>query len=135
MNVQRLDHLVLTVRSVERTAEFYARLLGMEVVRFGAGRTALRFGEQKINLHEQGAEIEPHAARPTPGSADLCFIVDASPGEVVEQLARLGVEIVEGPAPRTGALGPITSVYFRDPDGNLIEVSSYGGGPGGRAGR
>jgi catechol 2,3-dioxygenase-like lactoylglutathione lyase family enzyme len=98
----------------------------MEVVTFGAGRKALAFGQQKFNLHEAGREFEPKAERPTPGSADLCLIADGSLNEVTDHLRACGVPILEGPVQRTGALGPITSVYFRDPDQNLIEVSTYG---------
>ena len=132
MRVVSLDHLVLTVRSVEATCAFYAGVLGMEVVTFGEGRKALTFGSQKINLHEQGKEFEPKAAQPTPGSADLCLITDAPLSEVIEHLTSLGVPILEGPVDQTGAVGPIRSVYFRDPDANLIEVSVYervGGDP------
>lgn len=125
MRVISLDHLVLTVRSIETTCAFYASVLGMEVVTFGEGRKALTIGSQKINLHEQGKEFEPKAAQPTPGSADLCFITDAPLSEIIEHLNSLGVAILEGPVGRTGAVGPIRSVYFRDPDANLIEVSVY----------
>ena len=123
MRVVSLDHLVLTVRSAEATCAFYARVLGMEVVTFGEGRKALAFGSQKINLHERGQEFEPKAGRPTPGSADLCFLTDARLSEVLEHLNSLGVPILEGPVARTGAVGPLRSVYFRDPDANLVEVS------------
>jgi catechol 2,3-dioxygenase-like lactoylglutathione lyase family enzyme len=123
MQIEGLDHLVLTVADVGRTRDFYERVLGMEPVVFGEGRHALAFGAQKINLHEAGREFEPKAAVPTPGSADLCFLTHAPVAEVVEHLAATGVEILEGPVRRTGAAGPITSVYLRDPDGNLIEVS------------
>ena len=123
MRIEVLDHLVLTVADIDRTRDFYERVLGMEPVVFGEGRHALAFGAQKINLHEAGREFEPKATVPTPGSADLCFLTDAPVAEVVEHLAANGVEILEGPVRRTGAAGPITSVYFRDPDGNLIEVS------------
>jgi catechol 2,3-dioxygenase-like lactoylglutathione lyase family enzyme len=125
MRVVSLDHLVLTVRSVEATCAFYASVLRMEVVTFGEGRKALAFGSQKINLHERGKEFEPKAAHPTPGSADVCFLTDAPLSEVIEHLNSLGVPILEGPVARTGAVGPIRSVYFRDPDANLIEVSVY----------
>jgi catechol 2,3-dioxygenase-like lactoylglutathione lyase family enzyme len=125
MKVDHLDHLVLTVESIPATCEFYARVLGTEVVTFGDNRQALAFGAQKINLHEAGKEWEPKAHRPTPGSADLCFITLTPLADVVEHLRRCGVEIVEGPVKRTGATCPITSVYFRDPDLNLIEVSNY----------
>lgn len=123
MNIDRLDHLVLTVRDVDATCAFYSRVLGMEAVVFGAGRRALSFGRQKINLHRAGAPIAPHAASPTPGSADLCLISQTPLPEVLTHLQREGVAVELGPVRRTGALGPITSVYFRDPDCNLIEVS------------
>ena len=125
MRIDRLDHLVLTVASIEAAAEFYTRVLGMEVVTFGAGRTALAFGTSKINLHEAGKEFEPKARRPTPGSADICLIVEDGITEVMAELAAAGVDTEEGPVPRTGATGPITSCYLRDPDGNLIELSNY----------
>ena len=121
----RLDHLVLTVRDLEAAVRFYTEVLGMERVTFGAGRTALRFGGQKINLHVAGQEIEPNAAHPTPGSADLCFIMEQPLDAVVEHLRNCGVPLVLGPVPRTGALGPIQSIYLRDPDGNLVELSCY----------
>lgn len=120
-----LDHFVLTVRDVEATCAFYTRVLGMEVVRFGAGRTALRFGRQKINLHPLENAITLKADRPMPGSADVCFIAETPIAQVVEHLRACGVEIIEGPSERAGALGPIRSVYFRDPDLNLVEVSNY----------
>ncbi len=120
-----LDHLVLTVSDIEATVAFYARALGMLDVTFGAGRRALAFGNSKINLHQAGAEIAPHAARPTRGSADLCLITSTPLGQVVASLVRQGIPVEDGPVPRTGALGPITSVYIRDPDENLIEISRY----------
>jgi catechol 2,3-dioxygenase-like lactoylglutathione lyase family enzyme len=126
MRIERLDHLVLTVRDIAATCDFYSTVLGMQVVTFGAGRKALAFGQQKFNLHEAGREFEPKADRPTPGSADLCLIADGPLNEVIDHLRTCGVSILEGPVPRTGALGPIASVYFRDPDHNLIEVSTYG---------
>ena len=126
MNIDRLDHLVLTVRDVDATCAFYSRVLGMEEVVFGAGRRALAFGRQKINLHSAGSAIAPHAASPTPGSADLCLITRTPMGEILAHLRGEGVVVELGPVPRTGALGPILSVYFRDPDGNLIEVSVEG---------
>ena len=125
IRIDRLDHLVLTVASIERTSSFYSRVLGMRVVRFGEGRTALAFGAQKINLHEVGSEIEPRAHRPTPGAADLCLVSDTPLDDVVDHLQQCGVAIIEGPVMKTGAVGPIRSVYFRDPDDNLIEVSEY----------
>ena len=125
MKIDRLDHLVLTVKSIPATCEFYARVLGMDILTFGDNRKALAFGSQKINLHEFGKEVEPKAHRPTPGSADLCFLTRLSIKDVIEHLNRCGVQILEGPVKRTGALGQIESVYFRDPDLNLIEVSNY----------
>ncbi len=123
MRVVSLDHLVLTVHSVEATCAFYASVLGMEVVAFGEGRKALVFGSQKINLHEHGREFEPKAGQPTPGSADLCFLTDTPPEKVMEQLNARGVPIVDGPVTRSGAVGPIRSVYIRDPDDNLVEIA------------
>lgn len=123
--IDRLDHLILTVKNVDVTCAFYSRVLGMQIVTFDNGRKALAFGSQKINLHEQGKEFEPKAKNPAPGSADLCFITSVGLSDVVAHLHVLGVLIIEGPVRRTGALGPITSVYFRDPDLNLIEVSNY----------
>jgi len=125
MEIDRLDHLVLTVENIAATCEFYVTVLGMEVVTFGDNRKALIFGSQKINLHEIGKEFEPKAHRPTPGSADLCFITSVPLEKVIEHLQRQGIEITEGPVKRTGASGQIESVYFRDPDMNLIEVSNY----------
>jgi catechol 2,3-dioxygenase-like lactoylglutathione lyase family enzyme len=125
MKVDRIDHIVLTVADVDATCRFYASALGMEVVTFGGGRKALSFGRQKINLHRYRAEFEPKAKIPTPGSADLCLIADHSMDDVLRHFAGLGIEVEEGPVQRTGALGPMISVYFRDPDGNLIEVSNY----------
>ncbi len=125
MNIERLDHLVLTVADIERTCAFYTRVLGMEVVNFGEGRTALKFGQQKINLHPADRIPGLVADRPTPGSGDLCFITAVPLGEVIAHLARCGVPIVAGPGPRAGAIGTIQSVYIRDPDQNLVEISNY----------
>lgn len=125
MTIARIDHIVLTVARIPVTCDFYSRALGMEVVTFGQGRKALSFGNQKINLHEAGREFEPKAIRPTPGSADLCFIVAGSLDAAIDHLRAEGVSIEEGPVERTGATGPIRSVYIRDPDGNLIELSEY----------
>lgn len=125
MKIERLDHLVLTVKSIAATCEFYTKVLGMEVVRFGENRTALGFGMQKINLHEQGKELTHVAHRPTPGSADLCFITENPIETVVRHLGDCGVPIEEGPVRRNGAMGAMQSVYFRDPDRNLLEVSKY----------
>jgi catechol 2,3-dioxygenase-like lactoylglutathione lyase family enzyme len=129
MHVERLDHLVLTVRDVEVTAAFYERVLGMERVSFGEGRCALRFGVSKINLHPSSAPLPPHAAFPTSGSADLCFITAIPITEVLRHIGQCGITLEQGPVARSGALGAITSVYFRDPDGNLIEVSAYDRSP------
>lgn len=125
MHIEAIDHLVLTVKDISATLDFYSCVLGMEIVTFGAGRHALRFGHQKINLHEQGCELEPKAVRPTPGSADLCFVTQTPLTEVIAQLTRYGIVLVDGPVTRTGAIGPILSVYLRDPDLNLIELSNY----------
>lgn len=126
INLDRLDHLVLTVRDLEAACAFYESVLGMRRESFGQGRTALHFGRQKLNLHQAGREFEPKALKPTPGSADLCFLAATPIAEVVARLQACGVAIEQGPVARTGAEGPITSVYFRDPDGNLIEVSHPG---------
>ncbi len=125
MEIERLDHLVLTVKDIEATCEFYARVLGMQAVTFGEGRKALAFGSQRINLHQQGKEFKPRAGRPTPGSADLCFITRTPLAQVIERLRAQNVEILEGPVQRAGAMGTLSSIYFRDPDLNLIEVSNY----------
>ena len=125
MRIDRLDHLVLTVQNIEGTCDFYSRVLGMKVVTFGNDRKALQFGRQKINLHERGKEFDPKAANPTPGSGDLCFITETPLSQVMGHIRSCGVEIIEGPVRRTGAVGPIESIYLRDPDGNLIEVSNY----------
>jgi catechol 2,3-dioxygenase-like lactoylglutathione lyase family enzyme len=125
MQVDRLDHIVLTVADVAATCAFYERVLGMQAVTFGGGRKALSFGNQKINLHQAGREFEPKAAVPTPGSADLCLVSKVPLDQVIAHLHSCGVPILEGPVQRTGAMGPITSVYFRDPDDNLIEVCNY----------
>lgn len=125
IRIDRLDHLVLTVASIDKTCEFYSGVLGMQVTRFGEGRTALTFGRQKINLHEVGREFAPRAAHATAGSGDLCLISAVPLEEVIAHLDARGVTIIEGPVEKTGATGAIRSVYFRDPDGNLVEVSEY----------
>lgn len=125
MRVDRLDHLVLTVADIGATVGFYTQVLGMKAVTFGPGRTALTFGISKINLHEAGREFEPKALRPTPGSADVCLVVDDDIDEVIAELAAAAIAIEEGPVARTGATGPIVSCYIRDPDQNLIELSNY----------
>ena len=123
--IDRIDHLVLTVFDLERTIDFYSRVLGMEPVTFAEGRRGLAFGRQKLNLHQAGREFEPKALKPGPGAIDLCFISGTPLAQVMEELKSHGVAIIAGPVPKTGALGPMMSVYFRDPDGNLIEVSNY----------
>ena len=125
IKIERLDHLVLTVASIERTVQFYETVLGMSAVTFGPqNRVALTFGNQKINLHEEGREFEPKAKMPTAGSGDLCFIVEDF-AAVEKHLAACGIEIEVDASPRTGATGPIQSIYIRDPDENLIELSTY----------
>jgi catechol 2,3-dioxygenase-like lactoylglutathione lyase family enzyme len=124
MRIDRLDHFVLTVASIERTCDFYTRVLGMEVTTFGARRRALLFGQQKINLHQAGRELEPKARLPTPGSADFCLIASTPLEDVVRHLQQLDVPIEEGPVERTGSAGPILSIYIRDPNGNLVEISN-----------
>ena len=125
MKIERIDHLVLTVRDIAATCDYYSRVLGMQVATFGGDRKALQFGRQKINLHEHGKEFEPKALYPTPGSGDLCFITEVPLPQVVDHVRSCGVQVIEGPVRRTGAVGPIESIYVRDPDGNLIEVSNY----------
>lgn len=119
-----LDHLVLTVADVEATCRWYARTLGMEPIHFAEGRRALHFGQTKINLHPAGAEFEPKALRPTPGSADLCFVTCEPLAQVETHLRSLGVAVELGPVERTGASGPLLSLYIRDPDGNLVEIAN-----------
>jgi catechol 2,3-dioxygenase-like lactoylglutathione lyase family enzyme len=125
ITIDRIDHIVITAFDLERTIDFYARVLGMEPITFAGGRRGLAFGRQKINLHQSGREFDPKALKPTPGSMDLCFITETPLEAVMAELKAHGVAIAEGPVPKTGALGPMSSVYFRDPDGNLIEVSNY----------
>ncbi|MEL6585105.1 MAG: VOC family protein [Pseudomonadota bacterium] len=127
MQVTGLDHLVLTVADPEASAAWYGRTLGTQTQAFtatdGSLRLALSFGAQKINLHPADAPFAPHAAHPKPGTADLCFLSEAPPQAWIDHLTGLGVEVLEGPVPRTGATGPILSVYLRDPDGNLLEIA------------
>jgi catechol 2,3-dioxygenase-like lactoylglutathione lyase family enzyme len=126
MKIDRLDHLVLTVKDIDASCAFYSQVLGMDVMTFGEGRKALAFGRQKINLHLHGNEFDPKADKPMPGSADLCFITLVPLQEVAAHLHKMGIQILEGPIQRTGAVGPIMSVYIRDPDLNLVEISNYG---------
>ena len=125
MKISHLDHLVLTVADIKTTCQFYQSALNFEVISFGDNRKALQFGSQKINLHQVGKEFEPKAYHPTVGSADLCFIAETPLEEVIKHLQQLNIKIVEGPIQRTGAVGKIVSVYLRDPDQNLIEISNY----------
>jgi catechol 2,3-dioxygenase-like lactoylglutathione lyase family enzyme len=125
MQIARLDHLVLTVADIGKTCDFYTKVLGMEVVQFGEGRTALRFGQQKINLHPSDNIPGLVADKPTAGSGDLCFITETPIAEVVAHLKACNVPIITGPGPRAGAIGTIISVYIRDPDQNLVEISNY----------
>lgn len=124
MRIRAIDHVVLTVRDLEQTLSFYERALGMTPMTFGDGRIALAFGDQKLNLHEAGREFEPKAAAPTPGSLDLCLLTDTPLDEVTEHLAGVGVAIELGPVEKTGARRALRSLYLRDPDGNLIEISN-----------
>jgi len=126
MDLTGIDHFVLTVEDVEATCAFYADVLGAETETFGGGRRAIRFGDQKINLHPAGDEYEPRAARPTPGAGDFCVTAGTSIERVVGDLREAGAEIVEGPVERTGAMGSMTSLYIRDPDDNLVEIAAYG---------
>jgi catechol 2,3-dioxygenase-like lactoylglutathione lyase family enzyme len=124
--VMRLvTHYGIEQADIDRTIDFYSRVLGMEPVTFAGGRRALAFGQQKLNLHQAGREYEPKALRPAPGAIDLCFIAATPLDAVIESLKAQQVAIIQGPVPKTGALGPMQSVYFRDPDGNLVEVSHY----------
>ena len=122
MRIRSLDHIVLTCADPEATVAFYERV-GMTREEFAGGRVALRFGDQKINLHRAGAEFQPHAALPRPGTGDFCLLVDGSLDDVIAHLEREGIAIEVGPVDRTGALGPLRSVYVRDPDGNLVEFA------------
>jgi catechol 2,3-dioxygenase-like lactoylglutathione lyase family enzyme len=124
MQVKSLDHLVLTVRDLQAAIDFYTAALGMQEVSFAGGRKALAFGTQKINLHLAGREFEPKAKHPTPGSADLCFLTDTPVEQYASRLGSLGIEVIEGPVARTGAVGPLLSIYLRDPDANLIEIAN-----------
>jgi catechol 2,3-dioxygenase-like lactoylglutathione lyase family enzyme len=125
MQIERIDHLVLTVQNVEASCTFYTKVLGMKAVAFQGGRKAVVFGNQKINFHESGQEFDPKASRPTPGSADLCLIANEPLTKIKSHLDNCGVIIIEGPVDRTGALGPMSSIYIRDPDQNLIEIAVY----------
>lgn len=125
MKISHLDHFVLTVADIPTTINFYCSVMGMQAETFGEGRKALTFGRQKINLHQVGKEFEPKAQHVQAGSADLCFILEGELDVAMQHVKEQGVDIIEGLVQRTGAQGPINSFYFRDPDGNLIEISSY----------
>jgi catechol 2,3-dioxygenase-like lactoylglutathione lyase family enzyme len=127
VSITGFDHLVLTVTDLDETVVLYERALGMTCVTFAEGRRALEFGQNKINLHLAGQEFLPHARQPAPGSADFCLVTATPVHEVIAHLAAEGITVEDGPVPRTGAAGPITSVYIRDPDGNLVEIASYDG--------
>ncbi|MGI9318368.1 MAG: VOC family protein [bacterium] len=127
MKIVELDHFVLTVKDIEATVKFYTKVLGMESEQFvggGAERTALKFGHQKINLHQLGNEFKPVADKPLAGSGDFCLITETPVEEIVQELERYGIQVVEGPVRKTGAIGPLWSIYLRDPDNNLIEISN-----------
>ena len=124
MQVDSLDHIVFTVRNLQATIDFYTSALGMTEVTFAGGRKALAFGTQKINLHLAGREFEPKADRPVPGSADVCFLTETPVDQFAAHLGKLGIKVIEGPVPKTGAIGPLTSIYIRDPDHNLIEIAN-----------
>jgi len=125
MNITHLDHFVLTVTNIETTVDFYQRVLGLEKQIFANNRVALKFGDQKINLHQVGNEFVPNARAPTPGSADLCFVMQSPLPVALQHVRDCGVDILEGPVARTGATGPVMSFYFRDPDLNLVELCHY----------
>ncbi len=126
MKIERIDHFVLTVRDLDATCDFYLRVLGMQLVTFGGDRKALKFSNQKINLHQVGKEFEPKALNATPGSADICFITTTPLGQVIDFMILSGIDLLEQKTvSRTGAMGNIESIYLRDPDGNLIEISNY----------
>jgi catechol 2,3-dioxygenase-like lactoylglutathione lyase family enzyme len=126
MKILHIDHFVLTVADIQKTCHFYNTVLGMEVITFGEGRKALGFGRNKINLHQSGKEFEPKARYPVPGSGDFCLITEEPIERVIQHLEACGIVIEAGPVAKIGAAGPMTSVYFRDPDGNLVEISNYG---------
>jgi len=125
LDIQIIDHIVLTVIDIKKTCNFYSEVLGMEKIKFGNNRKALKFNNQKINLHEYGDEFEPKADIPTPGSVDICFITSTPLIEAIDHITSMGVDIIDGPVERAGANGKVNSIYFKDPDGNLIELSNY----------
>ena len=121
--IKSIDHIVLTTRDLDKCVTFYAEVLGMRLENYGAGRIAFRFGDQKFNVHPPGFDASIKARTPTPGSLDLCFLADCPLEDVIARLKKHGIAIEEGPSVRTGARFPIQSVYVRDPDDNLIEIS------------
>ncbi len=123
-NVSHIDHLVLTVKNIPASVEFYVQVLGMQRIQFGEGRTALKFGQQKINLHKAGNEFEPKAKNATPGSADLCLITQTELSQAMAHVQSCQIEVIEGPVERSGANGKLLSFYIRDPDQNLIEIAN-----------
>ncbi len=125
LQLDHLDHLVLTVGDIEVSCKFYSTILGMKLITFGDNRKALIFGQQKINLHQYQHEFEPKAKTPTPGSADICLITKQPLADWIDHFKRHDITLIEGPVPRTGAIGSLQSIYLYDPDGNLIEISVY----------
>ena len=125
--IDHLDHLVITTARLDECIDFYTRVLGMTLEKFAGGRLALKFGEQKFNLHVKGKEFEPKATHPVPGALDFCLIAAIPLDRVIARLGELGVAIIEGPVAKTGAAYPLRSVYIRDPDGNLVEISERAG--------
>jgi len=125
VRIERFDHIVLTVKDIDKTVRFYTEVLGMKMITFGENRKALTFGNQKINLHEKGKEFEPKAKVPTCGSADICFISNTRIETIKNEVEAKGIEIIKGIISRTGAIGKIRSIYLRDPNENLIEISNY----------
>ena len=123
--IASIDHVVLTTRDEARCIDFYTRVLGMQLERYGDNRIALRFGQQKINVHQPSVNAGLKAQHPTPGSLDLCFIAAVPLDAIIEQLRGRGVALIAGPSPRAGAHGPIRSIYVRDPDDNLVEIAEY----------
>ena len=127
ISIKTLDHLVITASDLQATVEFYSRVLGMEHVEFGDGLHAMHFGDQKFNIHDRSTDVTPKATDIVPGSEDFCLLTDTPIEEVVAHLRGCDVPIIEGPVTRSGAAGMLNSVYFRDPDGNLVEVSNVVG--------
>jgi catechol 2,3-dioxygenase-like lactoylglutathione lyase family enzyme len=123
--IDHIDHIVLTTRDLDGCVRFYSEVLGMKLEKFAQGRLALKFGKQKINLHEWGKEFEPRAHVAAPGTLDLCFIASVSLEKIIQRLGEKKIPILEGPVAKTGAQGPMQSVYVRDPDLNLVEISVY----------